>query len=825
MQTSKRSIRLHGISNETRSEDIAQSAADYLKVGQGLKASVSGFFRRSPAPEATGAVLGLSLAPQSNYQTATITYAKEKHKNNAYNNARKILERARSGPSPDDKFDGMTVLYSCPDSLPDTDICAVHGLNGNALDTWMGDSKMWLRDYLPDHLAFRHSRIMTYGYNSSLLDRGSIDMRLSNIADSMLLALGNLRSSAEEQSRPVIFICHSMGGIVARLAMTRYHKNRQKFEQVQLGRCGLLFLSTPNLGSMAANWSNFTIALAEAFVGVRSNLLDNLKALNPTMVDNVDDWASMSSPPIVRCFCESLRTGSHQVVTESSAGFLTDTAFRLPDTDHHTVCKFDTDTCQAFVIVMGALCAMRNQLLRFETPVPPINCASNELNPLLFDNGFRKLRANFVERSRILYKTFDINLDNANKKPSLVLTGMAGSGKTELLLKMATEESRRNVFVLSASNVKTLWHKLEEYACIIGHDLIVGRFPYADLHERWTSSLLILDDVETNEDLEEILMELPGTAQIAMSTRSPTVSRTLMQKKSCMQINVPVLEVEEAVKLITDLLTLTLITITPEQKLALVCALKKHPFALCAASVYLPHLRRFLGQTTSSTLVNRFLELLNEDAVEARKRFFDFDIRPDLSISKLFESTLTRIGRPITGVQKNYSIPPLIQICAFLSDEDCFLAFALFFDVLTQLEPCSIPEKLRPFRKGLMSEEATVTKALESSLFIEIDGIMYIPNLWRECIILNTCDVNERSEWLEQILKTCYFYFEESKDGGRLAAYVENCNRIMGRHRILHSDLNLQGDQREWFKSAISSPATRNIGITSENADGAKEES
>ena len=88
-------------------------------------------------------------------------------------------------------------------------ICAVHGLGGNAFDTWMATSKMWLRDLLPNSTPFGESRIMIFGYDSTLFNRKSND-RIRDWADELLKQIGYVRVKEEERTRPIIFICHSL---------------------------------------------------------------------------------------------------------------------------------------------------------------------------------------------------------------------------------------------------------------------------------------------------------------------------------------------------------------------------------------------------------------------------------------------------------------------------------------------------------------------------------------------------------------------------------------------------------------------------------------
>ncbi len=157
-------------------------------------------------------------------------------------------------------------------------------------------------------MPFKQSRIMTFGYNSTLVDKRAVNDRLQDYADSLLTQIRLLRSAAE-QARPLIFICHSMGGLVARLAMTRLHTLPEKFGSLKPKQCGLLFLSTPHLGSQASDWGNFVPALGEV-VGVRGTLVRELKSFNPSSVDATEIFKSMklTDRPVFECLCEGQQT-------------------------------------------------------------------------------------------------------------------------------------------------------------------------------------------------------------------------------------------------------------------------------------------------------------------------------------------------------------------------------------------------------------------------------------------------------------------------------------------------------------------------------------
>ena len=133
-----------------------------------------------------------SVAHHGDSDTGTVTFPSEESKTRALEN----LDLA--GWRVDDTFADLTVLHSAPEpdlehahpspfflqcrhmsngdfKLTLSSICAIHGLNGNAFESfaWEG-CKMWLRDFLPeprqDYLDLKQLRVMTYGYSSMLWD-------------------------------------------------------------------------------------------------------------------------------------------------------------------------------------------------------------------------------------------------------------------------------------------------------------------------------------------------------------------------------------------------------------------------------------------------------------------------------------------------------------------------------------------------------------------------------------------------------------------------------------------------------------------------------
>ena len=72
---------------------------------------------------------------------------------------------------------------------------------------------MWLRDFLPKKLP--DARIFTFGYDAVVAfskSSGEVD----DFARILLQRVKSVRSPAEAHSRPLYFICHSLGGIVVK---------------------------------------------------------------------------------------------------------------------------------------------------------------------------------------------------------------------------------------------------------------------------------------------------------------------------------------------------------------------------------------------------------------------------------------------------------------------------------------------------------------------------------------------------------------------------------------------------------------------------------
>jgi alpha-beta hydrolase superfamily lysophospholipase len=95
-------------------------------------------------------------------------------------------------------------------------IVAVHGLGGHWERTWTHENGTnWLQDILPAQIP--RARIMKFGYNANTAFSKSVE-GVDDVALMLISRVEIKRQQLEERRRPLIFIGHSLGGIIVKKA-------------------------------------------------------------------------------------------------------------------------------------------------------------------------------------------------------------------------------------------------------------------------------------------------------------------------------------------------------------------------------------------------------------------------------------------------------------------------------------------------------------------------------------------------------------------------------------------------------------------------------
>ena len=129
----------------------------------------------------------------------------------------------------------------------------MHGLNprgrnqaDHALNTWRRpatpDGRLWLRDDLPKYIPA--SRIFAYEYDSTVIF-GEDRSTFVDKADALLEAIRVKRKNAG--SRPILFLGHSLGGLLIKQALSNAQFNTI-YEEIRKATKGIAFFATPHNG-------------------------------------------------------------------------------------------------------------------------------------------------------------------------------------------------------------------------------------------------------------------------------------------------------------------------------------------------------------------------------------------------------------------------------------------------------------------------------------------------------------------------------------------------------------------------------------------------
>lgn len=195
----------------------------------------------------------------------------------------------------------------------------VHGLGGNAYKTWC-----WNRDeenfwpaWLHQEEGLENYRVFTFGYNSNFKGPAT-NLNVTDFAKSllsqMLISDGNLgEHSTSIGSQPIIFISHSMGGLVTKKAYV-LGRNDDAFARIISKIHGIIFLATPHRGASYAKMLNHILSSAPVGTSPRAYIAD-LERDSSALQDINEQFATVCGDLTLMSFFETLKTsfGLHKV--------------------------------------------------------------------------------------------------------------------------------------------------------------------------------------------------------------------------------------------------------------------------------------------------------------------------------------------------------------------------------------------------------------------------------------------------------------------------------------------------------------------------------
>jgi len=404
----------------------------------------------------------------------------------------------------------------------------VHGFFSSSAECWKSKSGIFWPDLIDQDRRLGKPSIYLAGYYTAI-DSGSYE--ISDCAAEVFSAIS--RSSANGEPAPIhakniVFVCHSLGGIV-----TRYMLESQSAAFADKS-IGLLLLASPSLGSSHAD-------MLEFFANLYKNRLgDQLKLMNVALLDLDKRFSNLlDSKKIANIVgAEAIEHKSlfgwrwfpplKPIVEKVSASRYFGNNRTLPGTNHSTIVKPDCVNHQSHLflidfysqkflpIIQDCQIGMLQQQKEIET-TPSIHASTTKNELVLFD---------ILGKANVPYylrREFDGDLENNLIHRSVWVSGPSGWGKTsairyyletknrkplDICLSHCNENSTRNDFIaeiiatanqlelLGKNNRPTTYHAvvalLSEYSVVSSIVLHLDEIPVSREGNTSISDLLNL---------------------------------------------------------------------------------------------------------------------------------------------------------------------------------------------------------------------------------------------------------------------------------------------------------------------------------------------
>ncbi|KAI1110624.1 hypothetical protein F5Y14DRAFT_428226 [Nemania sp. NC0429] len=352
------------------------------------------------------------------------------------------------------------------------DIIAVHGLGGGWEKTWSAgpSGAVWLRDRLPEVLASIdvHPRVRSFGYNAEyLFSTGKVD--INDCARSLLNRTLMLRANDDLRPRPIIFIAHSMGGLVVQEAINIAHTDHEYYDDVLKHTRGCVFLASPLHGSDAAAWADIGTRIVRAFTfGIVGNSAhpSALRRNSQVWLRISRDFVQRGKNLMFRSFYETEKMAGNIIVKEASVrlNWPNEKVFPLLASNHRTICKFGPGEDQRFGPVGFAVREVVQEALKDEKEYPAVDKADisilSDLPPATLT---------FFGRNTELERLSTALDPGIAGMKGVVLFGLGGSGKTQLTLRYIQQAMNqyKAIFWIDAPSKELVLYSFSNAAAIV----------------------------------------------------------------------------------------------------------------------------------------------------------------------------------------------------------------------------------------------------------------------------------------------------------------------------------------------------------------------
>ncbi|KIX06726.1 uncharacterized protein Z518_04702 [Rhinocladiella mackenziei CBS 650.93] len=243
---------------------------------------------------------------------------------------------------------GIKVLFDPPEAT--LDVVFVHGLTGDRERTWTSPTP----------------EVLTFGYDAYVVRKhGEVaQIDISHHAKDLLNTLVNERQDHASATRPIIFVAHSLGGVLCKDALRASEvSGDMHLESITSCTWGIAFIGTPHGGSWLATWAKLPVTILDILKRTDVTLLSLLKPNSEVLARIHDDFLSMirrrgsdHRQIEIACFYETMPLlGRVQIVDQPSATIPGFNNISI-HADHRDVARFasaDHPGCKSIIGVLG----------------------------------------------------------------------------------------------------------------------------------------------------------------------------------------------------------------------------------------------------------------------------------------------------------------------------------------------------------------------------------------------------------------------------------------------------------------------------------------
>ncbi|KAL4783349.1 hypothetical protein BJX76DRAFT_330123 [Aspergillus varians] len=354
---------------------------------------------------------------------------------------------------------GLRLLYTHPTAS--VDFILVHGLTGRPFESW-ADEKAGV--YWPVHLLpkdFPEARVLSFGYDADvarfLAPVGQCNLR--EHATSLLNDIAAFRHNDGNVRRKIIFIAHSLGGLVVKKAISLSETAAEgDVRKLQHDFFATFFFGTPHRGSDLAPLTNAITKVMKLSRYPMNQDIVRLLQRDSEVLAEVEEsfaiWLRRNSHRfhVVSFYEEREIPVIGLVVTKESAKVAGWDQLPIP-ANHMDMIRFGDPEDLGYIRIKGEL--KRKLVLARSAEVPPLSgdekaCLKSLAFPEMND-GYNAIQPGLEGTREWLLRTLEYLKWREQKTGLLLMKGKPGSGKSTLM--------RYLVDILKSTDDNSLWMK------------------------------------------------------------------------------------------------------------------------------------------------------------------------------------------------------------------------------------------------------------------------------------------------------------------------------------------------------------------------------